>query len=84
MDRSSVPPSAINSCSAPAAVSTSSNQEQIREIEELYNYLDKIKEMVLRPGCSPQMLKVALDSLSSLSKTLDFISANPQLLLASL
>ncbi|CAI0400034.1 unnamed protein product [Linum tenue] len=60
--------------------------DQIRQIEELHEYLDMVEEMV-RPGCPQEMLKVALDSISSLSKTLALISsssAHGKLLLASL
>ncbi|KAJ6700244.1 PYROPHOSPHATE--FRUCTOSE 6-PHOSPHATE 1-PHOSPHOTRANSFERASE [Salix purpurea] len=50
------------------------DQEYIKEIKELHAYLDTVKTMV-RPGCSPEVLKIALNSMSTLFNTLTFVSS---------
>uniref|UniRef100_A0A6M2ELB6 Uncharacterized protein n=1 Tax=Populus davidiana TaxID=266767 RepID=A0A6M2ELB6_9ROSI len=50
------------------------DQEYIKEIKELHAYLDMVKTMV-RPGCSPEVLKTALNSMSTLFNTLTFVSS---------
>ncbi|KAF9679455.1 hypothetical protein SADUNF_Sadunf06G0016800 [Salix dunnii] len=50
------------------------DQEYIKEIKELHAYLDMVKTMV-RPGCSPEVLKIALNSMSTLFNTLTFVSS---------
>lgn len=55
------------------------DQECIGKIKELQFYLDTV-EKVVKPGCSQELLNVALTSLSSLVKTLSIISSGPCLL----
>ncbi|KAH8506837.1 hypothetical protein Peur_044000 [Populus x canadensis] len=50
------------------------DQEYIKEIKELHAYLDMVKTVV-RPGCSPEVLKIALNSMSTLFNTLTFVSS---------
>ncbi|KAJ6408473.1 hypothetical protein OIU84_011733 [Salix udensis] len=50
------------------------DQEYIKEIKELHAYLDTVKTVV-RPGCSPEVLKIALNSMSTLFNTLTFVSS---------
>ncbi|KAK2967895.1 hypothetical protein RJ640_001564 [Escallonia rubra] len=50
------------------------NQEYIGNLKELQNYFDMVKKIV-RPGCSEEVLNVALSSLSSLAKVLFAMSS---------
>ncbi|KAB5551611.1 hypothetical protein DKX38_008922 [Salix brachista] len=50
------------------------DQEYIKEIKELHAYLDTVKTMV-RPGCSPEVMKIAMNSMSTLFNTLTFVSS---------
>ncbi|KAK3009016.1 hypothetical protein RJ639_013846 [Escallonia herrerae] len=50
------------------------NQEYIGNLKELQNYFDMVKKIV-RPGCSEEVLNVALSSLSSLAKVLSDMSS---------
>ncbi|CAK7340349.1 unnamed protein product [Dovyalis caffra] len=50
------------------------DREHIEEIKELHAYLDMVKTMV-RPGCSPEVLKMALNSMSTLFNILTFASS---------
>ncbi|XP_019227548.1 PREDICTED: pyrophosphate--fructose 6-phosphate 1-phosphotransferase subunit alpha-like isoform X1 [Nicotiana attenuata] len=52
------------------------NQEYFTKIEEVQLCLDKVREMV-RPGCPPHMLNVALTSMSMLVTTLSKMSSKP-------
>ncbi|XP_011093446.1 uncharacterized protein LOC105173417 [Sesamum indicum] len=45
----------------------------IEKIEEFQFYIDTVKK-IAKPGCSPEMLEVALNSVSSLVKTLSMMS----------
>lgn len=49
----------------------------MQKIEDLQNYLDKVKNMV-KPGCSQEVLRFALSSMSSLVSFLS-ISTRPKL-----
>lgn len=49
----------------------------MEKIKELHNYLDMVK-MIVKPGCSEEVLEVALSSLSSLLNFLS-ISSTPKL-----
>ncbi|PON56680.1 hypothetical protein PanWU01x14_178980 [Parasponia andersonii] len=49
------------------------DQDYIDKINELHDYLDMVMNMV-KPGCSEQVLKVALGHMSSLVDTLSFMS----------
>ncbi|XP_012070184.1 pyrophosphate--fructose 6-phosphate 1-phosphotransferase subunit alpha isoform X6 [Jatropha curcas] len=53
------------------------DQECIKEMKEIHAYLDMVKEMV-RPGCSQEMLKVALNSMASPFNTLTSMSSEPR------
>ncbi|KAK4397149.1 hypothetical protein Sango_1551500 [Sesamum angolense] len=46
----------------------------IEKIEEFQFYVDTVKK-IAKPGCSPEMLEVALNSVSSLVKTLSMMSS---------
>ncbi|XP_059437740.1 pyrophosphate--fructose 6-phosphate 1-phosphotransferase subunit alpha-like [Corylus avellana] len=50
----------------------------MEKIKELQDYLDKVKNMV-KPGCSQEVLKVALSSMSSLVNFLSSMSTRPKL-----
>ncbi|OAY43397.1 pyrophosphate--fructose 6-phosphate 1-phosphotransferase subunit alpha isoform X1 [Manihot esculenta] len=49
----------------------------IKEMQELHGYLDMVKEMI-RPGCSQEMLQVALNSLAFLFDILTSMSSTPR------
>ncbi|CBI38094.3 unnamed protein product, partial [Vitis vinifera] len=53
------------------------DQDYTGKIKELQAYLDKVNEIV-KPGCSPEVLKVALNSISSLVNFLSHISSSPK------
>ncbi|KAL3516710.1 hypothetical protein ACH5RR_023612 [Cinchona calisaya] len=57
-------------------------QECIGKINELQFYIDTVEKFV-KPGCSEEVLNVALTSMSSLVKTLSIMSSR-EFLLASL
>ncbi|XP_062144775.1 pyrophosphate--fructose 6-phosphate 1-phosphotransferase subunit alpha-like isoform X2 [Alnus glutinosa] len=50
----------------------------MEKIKELQDYLEKVKNMV-KPGCSQEVLKVALSSMSSLVNFLSSMSTRPKL-----
>ncbi|KAI3448991.1 hypothetical protein Pfo_005656 [Paulownia fortunei] len=50
------------------------DQDYVEKIKEFQCFVDMVKKIV-RPGCSPEMLNVALSSMSSLVKTLSVISS---------
>ncbi|CAK9160160.1 unnamed protein product [Ilex paraguariensis] len=50
------------------------NQHYIERIKELQCQLDMVKEIV-RPGCSEEVLNVALNSISSLVRILSMLSS---------
>ncbi|OMO65873.1 pyrophosphate--fructose 6-phosphate 1-phosphotransferase subunit alpha isoform 1 [Corchorus olitorius] len=54
------------------------DEDHIRRIKEFQDYFDKVKTMV-KPGCSQEVLKVALNSLSSLVSILNCMSSSPNL-----
>ncbi|KAB2078290.1 Pyrophosphate--fructose 6-phosphate 1-phosphotransferase subunit alpha [Gossypium arboreum] len=51
----------------------SEDEDHIRKIKEFQDYLQKVKIMI-KPGCSEEVLKVALNSMSSLVGILAFMS----------
>ncbi|KAJ8759940.1 hypothetical protein K2173_010796 [Erythroxylum novogranatense] len=61
-----------------ASVLLRGDQDYMEEINELYTYIDKVKNMVI-PGCSEELLKAALNSMSSLLSTISFMSSVPRL-----
>ncbi|KAG6543305.1 hypothetical protein Mapa_015219 [Marchantia paleacea] len=50
------------------------DQDYVGRIQELQKYLDQVKEMV-KPGCPPEVLKVALSSMASVTEILSVMSA---------
>ncbi|KAK4416130.1 hypothetical protein Salat_2720400 [Sesamum alatum] len=50
------------------------DQDYVEKIEEFQFYVDTVKK-IAKPGCSPEMVEVALSSVSSLVKTLSFMSS---------
>ncbi|GKV35049.1 hypothetical protein SLEP1_g43368 [Rubroshorea leprosula] len=52
----------------------SEDEDHIRKINEFQAYLDMVMRMV-KPGCSPEVLNVALNSMSSLADILAFMSS---------
>ncbi|KAK8574996.1 hypothetical protein V6N13_033789 [Hibiscus sabdariffa] len=50
------------------------DEDHIRKIKEFHDYLETVKRMV-KPGCSQEVLKVALNSMSSLVSILTSMSS---------
>ncbi|PIN15874.1 hypothetical protein CDL12_11479 [Handroanthus impetiginosus] len=50
------------------------DEDHVEQIKEFQFYVDTVKKIV-RPGCSPETLDVALSSISSLLKILSVISS---------
>ncbi|XP_022777256.1 pyrophosphate--fructose 6-phosphate 1-phosphotransferase subunit alpha-like isoform X2 [Durio zibethinus] len=50
------------------------DEDHIRKIKEFQDYFDMVKRMV-KPGCSQEVLKVALNSISSLVSILTYMSS---------
>ncbi|GMI86014.1 hypothetical protein HRI_002270700 [Hibiscus trionum] len=50
------------------------DEDHIRKMKEFQDYLEMVKRMV-KPGCSQEVLKVALNSMSSLVSILTYMSS---------
>ncbi|XP_051124594.1 pyrophosphate--fructose 6-phosphate 1-phosphotransferase subunit alpha-like [Andrographis paniculata] len=59
------------------------DQDYIERFKQFQIYVSQVKK-ITRPGCSPEMLDMALTSISSLFETLSAISSKPAILHASL
>ncbi|KAH7863909.1 hypothetical protein Vadar_023275 [Vaccinium darrowii] len=55
----------------------SQDQEYAENVKEVQVYLDKLKKIV-RPGCSQEVLNIALGSMSSIVGTLSMMSSKPK------
>ncbi|XVE88478.1 hypothetical protein DITRI_Ditri19aG0072600 [Diplodiscus trichospermus] len=52
------------------------DEDHIRKIKEFLASFDMVKKMV-KPGCSQEVLKVALNSMSTLVSILTYMSSSP-------
>ncbi|XP_062101430.1 uncharacterized protein LOC133807237 [Humulus lupulus] len=68
----------LNRVAAASKLQFMTGEEDESLLNELHNYLDKVKNMV-KPGCSEQVLKVALRYMSLLLNTLSSMSSTPTL-----
>ncbi|XP_021294826.1 pyrophosphate--fructose 6-phosphate 1-phosphotransferase subunit alpha-like isoform X2 [Herrania umbratica] len=53
------------------------DEDHIKRLKEFQAYFDMVKRMV-KPGCSQDVLKVALNSMSSLVSILTYMSSSPK------
>ncbi|KAL3815197.1 hypothetical protein ACJIZ3_016465 [Penstemon smallii] len=54
------------------------DRDYVEKIDEFHFYVDKVKKIV-KPGCAPEMLNVALSSLNSLVQELSLLSSKQYL-----
>ncbi|CAL5382512.1 unnamed protein product [Camellia sinensis] len=53
------------------------DEDYTEDIKEVQAFLDKVKKIV-RPGCSQEVLNVAVSSMSSLARILSAMSSKPK------
>ncbi|KAI8026946.1 E3 ubiquitin-protein ligase UPL6 [Camellia lanceoleosa] len=53
------------------------DEDYTEDIKDVHAYLDKVKKIV-RPGCSQEVLNVAVSSMSSLARILSAMSSKPK------
>ncbi|CAL5331178.1 unnamed protein product [Camellia sinensis] len=53
------------------------DEDYTEDIKDVPAYLDKVKKIV-RPGCSKEVLNVAVSSMSSLTRILSAMSSEPK------
>ncbi|KAI8025722.1 Pyrophosphate--fructose 6-phosphate 1-phosphotransferase subunit alpha [Camellia lanceoleosa] len=53
------------------------DEDYTEDLKEVQAYLDKVKKIV-RPGCSQEVLNVAVSSMSSLARILSAMSSKPK------